>query len=152
MKFLRPELVADRSVPESVGGWMFDQAIWRCGQHAGCNIDPRFCIAPTRRQSSRAFPKGADSAHCVLQPTWQYIANRVWLPLHLSFYWEMRRKRWNSINRISRVPQFFGRRYRGGSLHGVFLQGLRSGLRKSYQSDGEEDGSTTLIWHFQRQP
>jgi hypothetical protein len=35
LKFLRPELVADRSVPESVGGWMFDQAIWRCGQHAG---------------------------------------------------------------------------------------------------------------------
>jgi hypothetical protein len=38
---------------------MFDQAIWRCGQHAGCNIDPAvlYCSYKKTIMIKQSFPK-----------------------------------------------------------------------------------------------
>lgn len=132
-----PELVADRGVPESVGGWMFDQAIWRSGHHAGVISTRGFVLLLQEDNHDQAElsqkvqtlhtpccnPLGStlrieSGYHCISPSTGKCVENVGTRSIEFRGF------------------RNFGRRDRGGSLHCVFLQTLRSGLRKSYQSEG----------------
>jgi hypothetical protein len=109
MRFLRSELVADRGVPESVGVGCLIKRSGAVGSTQGVISTRGFVLLLQEDNHDQAeLSQKVQTLHTAccnpLGSTWRIESGYHCISPSTG---KMRRKRWNSINRISRVPQFW---------------------------------------------